>query len=99
MTTTRRFCADDLFRFTPTNLDALTETVGPQCSWGQPLLYATQGPAWLSGHYATPSSAHTHRLQYHMGFYLAYLSRWPDMCTAQENPSGRIMAYCAYGPP
>ena len=26
MATTRRFCADDLFRFAPTNLDALTET-------------------------------------------------------------------------
>lgn len=27
MTTTRRFCADDLFRLGPTNMDALTETV------------------------------------------------------------------------
>ena len=26
MATTRRFCADDLDRFAPTNLDALTET-------------------------------------------------------------------------
>ena len=35
MTTTRRFCADDLFRFGPTNLDPLTETVSSIDAIGQ----------------------------------------------------------------
>ena len=56
MTTTRRFGCDDLFRFSSTNLDHLTET-------------------------------------YNMPFYLQYLGRWPDMCLAQENPSGKVMSY------
>lgn len=29
MTSTRKFCCDDLFRFNNVNLDVLTETVGP----------------------------------------------------------------------
>jgi N-terminal acetyltransferase B complex catalytic subunit len=56
MTTTRQFCCDDLFRFSPTNLDVLTET-------------------------------------YNIPFYLGYLSRWPNLCTIQENPSFRISSY------
>jgi len=30
---------------------------------------------------------------YGIGFYLSYLSRWPDLCCAQEAPSGRMMGY------
>ena len=40
MATTRRFCADDLFRFAPTNLDALTETY----HLGFYALYLSRGP-------------------------------------------------------
>jgi len=28
-----------------------------------------------------------------IGFYLNYLSRWPDLCCVQEAPSGRMMGY------
>lgn len=31
--------------------------------------------------------------QYNPGFYLNYLSRWPDLCCVQESPSGRPMGY------
>jgi len=30
---------------------------------------------------------------YGIGFYLSYLSRWPDLCCTQEAPSGRLMGY------
>ncbi|KAJ7773840.1 N-acetyltransferase [Mycena metata] len=30
---------------------------------------------------------------YANGFYLNYLSRWPDLCCAQTAPSGRMMGY------
>ncbi|TDL24892.1 N-acetyltransferase [Rickenella mellea] len=30
---------------------------------------------------------------YGIGFYLNYLSRWPDLCSAQEAPNGRLMGY------
>ncbi|KAJ4475553.1 N-acetyltransferase [Lentinula aciculospora] len=30
---------------------------------------------------------------YNIGFYLHYLSRWPDLCCVQEAPSGRMMGY------
>jgi len=30
---------------------------------------------------------------YHIGFYLNYLARWPDLCCVQESPSGRMMGY------
>ncbi|KAJ6614762.1 N-acetyltransferase [Mycena sp. CBHHK59/15] len=30
---------------------------------------------------------------YAPGFYLNYLSRWPDLCCAQAAPSGRMMGY------
>ncbi|KAF8231086.1 N-acetyltransferase [Tricholoma matsutake] len=30
---------------------------------------------------------------YGIGFYLSYLSRWPDLCCVQESPSGRMMGY------
>jgi len=30
---------------------------------------------------------------YGIGFYLNYLSRWPDLCCVQEAPSGRLMGY------
>ncbi|KAI4524504.1 acyl-CoA N-acyltransferase [Schizophyllum commune] len=30
---------------------------------------------------------------YNIGFYLSYLSRWPDLCCVQEAPSGRMMGY------
>ncbi|PPQ66650.1 hypothetical protein CVT26_009404 [Gymnopilus dilepis] len=30
---------------------------------------------------------------YGIGFYLSYLSRWPDLCCVQEAPSGRMMGY------
>jgi len=30
---------------------------------------------------------------YGIGFYLSYLSRWPDLCCTQEAPSGRMMGY------
>ncbi|KIM86322.1 hypothetical protein PILCRDRAFT_65145 [Piloderma croceum F 1598] len=30
---------------------------------------------------------------YGIGFYLSYLSRWPDLCCMQEAPSGRLMGY------
>ncbi|KAN0077020.1 Acyl-CoA N-acyltransferase [Tylopilus felleus] len=30
---------------------------------------------------------------YGISFYLSYLSRWPDLCCAQEAPSGRMMGY------
>ncbi|KAG7093065.1 hypothetical protein E1B28_009357 [Marasmius oreades] len=30
---------------------------------------------------------------YNIGFYLNYLSRWPDLCCVQEAPSGRMMGY------
>ncbi|KAJ4483635.1 N-acetyltransferase [Lentinula aciculospora] len=30
---------------------------------------------------------------YDIGFYLYYLSRWPDLCYVQEAPSGRMMGY------
>ncbi|TFK30293.1 N-acetyltransferase [Coprinopsis marcescibilis] len=30
---------------------------------------------------------------YGLGFYLSYLSRWPDLCCVQEAPSGRMMGY------
>ncbi|RDB22237.1 N-terminal acetyltransferase B complex catalytic subunit naa20 [Hypsizygus marmoreus] len=32
---------------------------------------------------------------YGIGFYLSYLSRWPDLCCVQEAPSGRMMGYGA----
>ncbi|KAF5346150.1 hypothetical protein D9758_009940 [Tetrapyrgos nigripes] len=32
-------------------------------------------------------------MQYNIGFYLHYLSRWPDLCCVQEAPSGRMMGY------
>ncbi|KAF9065679.1 hypothetical protein BDP27DRAFT_1331608 [Rhodocollybia butyracea] len=31
--------------------------------------------------------------QYNIGFYLHYLSRWPDLCCVQEAPTGRMMGY------
>lgn len=31
--------------------------------------------------------------QYGINFYLSYLSRWPDLCSVQESPSGRMMGY------
>ncbi|KAJ7096617.1 N-acetyltransferase [Mycena belliarum] len=34
-------------------------------------------------------------MQYAPGFYLSYLSRWPDLCCAQAAPSGRMMGYSA----
>ncbi|PSS32068.1 hypothetical protein PHLCEN_2v2175 [Hermanssonia centrifuga] len=30
---------------------------------------------------------------YGISFYLSYLARWPDLCCAQEAPSGRMMGY------
>jgi len=30
---------------------------------------------------------------YGIGFYLSYLSKWPDLCCVQEAPSGRMMGY------
>ena len=30
---------------------------------------------------------------YGINFYLAYLSRWPDLCAVQESPAGRMMGY------
>ncbi|KAF9526163.1 N-acetyltransferase [Crepidotus variabilis] len=30
---------------------------------------------------------------YGIGFYLSYLSRWPDMCVVEESPSGQLMGY------
>ncbi|KAI0034029.1 N-acetyltransferase [Vararia minispora EC-137] len=30
---------------------------------------------------------------YGISFYLHYLSRWPDMCSVQETPDGKIMGY------
>lgn len=33
------------------------------------------------------------RRQYNIGFYLSYLSRWPDLCCVQESPNGRQMGY------
>ncbi|KAH8826898.1 N-acetyltransferase [Flagelloscypha sp. PMI_526] len=30
---------------------------------------------------------------YGIGFYFNYLSRWPDLCSMQEAPSGRCMGY------
>ncbi|KAF9462693.1 N-acetyltransferase [Collybia nuda] len=30
---------------------------------------------------------------YGIGFYLSYLSRWPDLCCVQEAPNGRMMGY------
>ncbi|KAJ7274870.1 N-acetyltransferase [Mycena rebaudengoi] len=30
---------------------------------------------------------------YAVGFYLNYLSRWPDLCCVQAAPSGRLMGY------
>ncbi|KAG6829874.1 N(alpha)-acetyltransferase 20, NatB catalytic subunit [Tricholoma furcatifolium] len=30
---------------------------------------------------------------YGIGFYLHYLSRWPDLCCVQEAPTGRMMGY------
>ncbi|EDR03337.1 N-acetyltransferase [Laccaria bicolor S238N-H82] len=30
---------------------------------------------------------------YGIGFYLSYLSRWPDLCCVQEAPTGRMMGY------
>ncbi|KAF9477775.1 N-acetyltransferase [Pholiota conissans] len=30
---------------------------------------------------------------YGIGFYLSYLSRWPDLCCVQEAPGGRMMGY------
>lgn len=30
---------------------------------------------------------------YNMGFYLAYLSKWPEYFTVTESPTGRIMGY------
>ncbi|KAF5339291.1 hypothetical protein D9757_014867 [Collybiopsis confluens] len=34
-----------------------------------------------------------HVLQYNIGFYLHYLSRWLDLCCVQEAPRGRMMGY------
>lgn len=28
-----------------------------------------------------------------IGFYLSYLSRWPDLCCVNEAPNGRLMGY------
>ncbi|KAG5652785.1 hypothetical protein H0H81_003665 [Sphagnurus paluster] len=30
---------------------------------------------------------------YGIGFYLSYLARWPDLCSVQEAPNGRMMGY------
>ncbi|KAJ3780892.1 hypothetical protein GGU11DRAFT_847279 [Lentinula aff. detonsa] len=30
---------------------------------------------------------------YNIGFYLRYLSHWPNLCCVQEAPSGRMMGY------
>ncbi|CCM02783.1 uncharacterized protein FIBRA_04892 [Fibroporia radiculosa] len=30
---------------------------------------------------------------YGISFYLNYLSRWPDLCSVQETPDGRMMGY------
>ncbi|KIY71090.1 N-acetyltransferase [Cylindrobasidium torrendii FP15055 ss-10] len=30
---------------------------------------------------------------YSPGFYLGYLSRWPDLCSVQESPTGTMMGY------
>jgi hypothetical protein len=37
--------------------------------------------------------------KYGIGFYLSYLSRWPDLCCTQEAPSGRMMGYGMYAVP
>lgn len=37
--------------------------------------------------------------QYGISFYLTYLSRWPDLCSVQEAPSGRMMGYSSVSPP
>lgn len=95
MTSTRRFCCDDLFRFSSTNLDVLTETVSTAvvAAGGRstvPLRDATH-----ANHAAASCLPRTFPapLQYHVPFYLTYLSRWPDMCAMQESPSGKIMSY------
>ncbi|PCH39347.1 N-acetyltransferase [Wolfiporia cocos MD-104 SS10] len=30
---------------------------------------------------------------YGINFYLSYLARWPDLCSVQESPNGRMMGY------
>lgn len=83
MATTRRFTCDDLFRFGPTNLDALTETVSN----------AVNCLFLLAAHL---TSIRHSAVQYNMSFYWLYLARWPDMCSIQESTSGRIMSYSEY---
>ncbi|XP_006457793.1 N-acetyltransferase [Agaricus bisporus var. bisporus H97] len=35
---------------------------------------------------------------YGIGFYLSYLSRWPDLCCVQESPNGQMMGYGMFPP-
>ncbi|KAF9812119.1 hypothetical protein IEO21_06352 [Rhodonia placenta] len=30
---------------------------------------------------------------YGINFYLSYLARWPDLCSVEESPNGRLMGY------
>lgn len=82
MTTTRRFCCADLFKFNNVNLDVLTETVRLRCGPLVCLLCSRRAVCCVWR-------------QYHMGFYLEYLAKWPDYFVAQEAPCGRLMGYSA----
>jgi N-terminal acetyltransferase B complex catalytic subunit len=34
--------------------------------------------------------------QYSLGFYMEYLSHWPECCMAAISPMGRMMGYCIF---
>lgn len=36
---------------------------------------------------------------YHLGFYMEYLTRWPDLCRVVEGVNGEIEGYSTRRPP
>lgn len=88
MTTIRRFCCDDLLRFSPVNLDHLTETV----SFVKPPI-----PQLSASLLSLISNSLAYCLlvsvQFNMSFYMTYLARWPDYFHVAEAPGNRIMGY------
>lgn len=99
MTTLRRFCCNDLLRFTSVNLDHLTETVFFSISI--PLLLISK---WIFSVFQFPLNSVLMQsssppffffffLQFNMSFYMTYLARWPDYFHVAEAPGNRIMGY------
>jgi hypothetical protein len=74
----------------PSNLDIWTETVRASQP-GVPVTSLSRLLVFRLSH--TSFNIALHCMQYGLGFYFNYLSRWPDMCCVAQHPSGRLMGY------